>query len=158
MAPRLLEKRVFRMNNDTADVGGLRADVHPFCVVCSASNPFGMALKFAVDEEGMIAASFYPHSCLEGYAGMLHGGMTASLLDGIMTNCLFFEGIIAVTADLRVRYREPVLIGTEILLRARVGERHPPLYVMRAELLQNGSVKAIATAKFMQRPSGEELC
>ena len=77
--------------------------------------------------------------------------MTASLLDGIMTNCLFAHGVVALTADLRVRYRDPVAIGPEISLRAWIEQRHPPLYIMGAELLQEGCVKATASAKFMER-------
>jgi acyl-coenzyme A thioesterase PaaI-like protein len=36
---------------------------------------------------------------------MLHGGVISSILDGTMTNCLFAHGTVAVTAELRVRFR-----------------------------------------------------
>jgi len=94
---------------------------------------------------------FHPNAGLEGYEGLLHGGMTASLLDGIMTNCLFAHGIVALTAELKVRYREPVAIGPEISLRAWIVQRHPPLYLLKAELIQEGCVRATALAKFMER-------
>jgi acyl-coenzyme A thioesterase PaaI-like protein len=129
----------------------LQGKVHPFCLVCSGSNPSGLALKSEPEEDGSVRAIFHPHPALEGYQGILHGGMTASLLDGVMTNCLFANGIVAVTADLRIRYREPVLIGPEIRLRAWIEQSHSPLYLMAAELQQEGCIRATASAKFMER-------
>jgi len=129
----------------------MQAQVHPFCLVCSGSNPFGLAMKFEEFSEGILTASFHANPTLEGYEGRLHGGVIAALLDGIMTNRLFAEEIVAVTAELRVRYREPVLIGAEILLRGWIEKRHAPLFLLNAELLQEGCIRATASAKFMQQ-------
>jgi acyl-coenzyme A thioesterase PaaI-like protein len=139
------------MESSLNQLKSLQGHHHPFCLVCSGSNPYGLALAFEAGEDGELKASFHPNAGLEGYEGLLHGGMTASLLDGIMTNCLFARGIVAMTAELRVRYREPVAIGPEVSLRARVEERHPPLYILSAELMQEGCIKATASAKFMAR-------
>lgn len=139
------------MDNRLTQLRTLQGNFHPFCLVCSGSNPYGLALAFEAGENGDLKATFHPNAGLEGYEGLLHGGMTASLLDGIMTNCLFAHGVVALTADLRVRYRDPVAIGPEISLRAWIEQRHPPLYIMGAELLQEGCVKATASAKFMER-------
>ena len=79
------------------------------------------------------------------------GGVIASMLDGAMTNCLFAQGIVAVTGELTVRYWKPVLIGCELQLRAWIEGQHRPLYLMRAELAQQGCVNATASAKFMER-------
>jgi acyl-coenzyme A thioesterase PaaI-like protein len=129
----------------------IQADAHPFCLVCSGSNPFGLALDFEVEADGGVTTSFFANPTLEGYPGLLHGGMVASLLDGAMTNCLFAHKVVALTAELQVRYREPVRIGREILLRAWMEKSHAPLYLMRAELKQEDCVRATASAKFMQR-------
>jgi acyl-coenzyme A thioesterase PaaI-like protein len=131
-----------------------QAAVHPFCMVCSGSNPYGLALKFTNYSEGILQAIFQPNPTLEGYSGLLHGGIAASLLDGIMTNCLFAHGIVALTAELRVRYEEPVTIGPEILLRAWLEKQRPPLFLMGAELVQENNVRVSATAKFMTPGSG----
>ncbi len=129
----------------------LQAQAHPFCLVCSGSNPYGLALEFEVNEDGSVTTSFLANPALEGYRGLLHGGMIASLLDGAMTNCLFAHGLLAVTAELKVRYHGPVLIGCEMAVRAWIEERHAPLYLMRAELNQNGRVKATASGKFVEQ-------
>ena len=85
------------------------------------------------------------------FKGLLHGGVIASLLDGAMTNCLFAHGRAAMTGELNVRYRKPVVIGEE-MLHSRLDQRSsPPLHLLAAELKQGDCVKAAATAKFMER-------
>jgi len=89
----------------------IRAEVHPFCVVCGQSNPFGLGVKFTCTEDGSVVARFLGHPALEGFTGLMHGGMIASLLDGAMTNCLFAHGCVAMTGALNVRYRDPFRSG-----------------------------------------------
>ncbi len=139
------------MNTGQTQLKGAQAWAHPFCVVCSGSNPYGLGLKFQLDGDGGVSTVFLAHAALEGYPGLVHGGVIASMLDGTMTNCLFAQGIVAVTGELTVRYWKPVLIGCELQLRAWIEEQHRPLYVMQAELTQGGCVKAAASAKFMER-------
>jgi uncharacterized protein (TIGR00369 family) len=87
---------------------------------------------------------------LQGYEGRLHGGVIAAALDGAMTHCLFALGRTAVTAELNVRYRRPVLTGRPATVRAWLERDLAPLYLLRAELVQDGVVQAEATAKFME--------
>lgn len=132
-------------------LNALRAEAHPFCLVCSQSNPLGLGLKFTLDDDGSVTACFLGHPALEGFPGLLHGGVIASLLDGAMTNCLFARGLVAVTAELKVRYRHPVVIGEEITVRAWIQKSLSRLHRLQAELRQEGCVKATASAKFMPR-------
>jgi uncharacterized protein (TIGR00369 family) len=129
----------------------VRTQAHPYCVVCSQSNPLGLGLEFAVHDDGSVSASLHGHFALEGFQGCLHGGMIASLLDGAMTNCLFAQGHVAMTAELKVRYRKPVFIGQEMTIRAWIKASKAPLYLLAAELKQEGCTKAIASAKFIER-------
>jgi acyl-coenzyme A thioesterase PaaI-like protein len=128
----------------------LRAEAHPFCMVCSLSNPLGLGLKFTCEEDGSVIATFLGHPALEGFPGMLHGGVVASLLDGAMTNCLFAHDCAAMTGELNVRYHEPVVIGEEMHIRAWITRSLPSLHLLAAELKQGGCVKATATGKFME--------
>jgi uncharacterized protein (TIGR00369 family) len=110
----------------------------------------GLGLDFSVHDDGSVGASFRGHFALEGFQGCLHGGMIASLLDGAMTNCLFAHGCVAMTAELKVRYRKPVFIGQEMTIRAWITRSQPPLHLVEAELKQEGCAKAIASAKFFE--------
>jgi acyl-coenzyme A thioesterase PaaI-like protein len=128
-----------------------RNKTHPFCLVCSHSNPMGLGLEFTAHEDGSVSAVFIGHPGLEGFQGFMHGGMIASLLDGAMTNCLFARGLVAMTGELKVRFRAPVLIGEETVIRAWILRSHPPLHLLAAELKQQGCVRATASAKFIER-------
>jgi acyl-coenzyme A thioesterase PaaI-like protein len=87
---------------------------------------------------------------LQGYDGRLHGGVIAAALDGAMTHCLFELGRTAVTAELNVRYRHPVLTGRPATVRAWLERDLGPLYVLGAELVQDGVVKAASSARFLE--------
>ncbi len=121
---------------------------HAACLLCGTENSWSLGVAFEPDGEGGVCAAFEPDERLQGYAGMLHGGVAAALLDAAMTHCLFHQGVRAVTADLRVRYPHPVPMGRQIGLRAWVTERRGPLYRLKAELTEGVRVLVWATATF----------
>jgi acyl-coenzyme A thioesterase PaaI-like protein len=118
-------------------------------VVCNPAHPIGLGQDFQLQSDGSVQSTFTGREVFEGYPGLLHGGVTAALLDGAMTNCLFARGIEALTAELKVRYREPVVAAGEVTMRAWLVETYDRLHFMRAELRQDGRVKATAQGKFM---------
>ena len=107
---------------------------HRACLLCGNMNPWSLGLAFVPDGDGGVGTALEPDERLQGYDGILHGGVAAALLDSAMTNCLFHRGVRAVTADLRVRYPHPVPMGSRIGLRAWVTESLSPLYRLKAEL------------------------
>jgi uncharacterized protein (TIGR00369 family) len=124
---------------------------HPDCVSCSSASPLALGLKFLVRDDGGVAATFPCREIYQGYPGLLHGGVTSMLLDAAMTNCLFSQGKAAVTARLIVRFLLPVAIDNTAVIRAWLKDFSPPLFVLEAELTQNGRVMASAAAKFIDR-------
>ena len=127
----------------------LRVRAHPACVVCSPDHPHGLKLHFALNEQGEAVAEFACHPDLQGYPGLMHGGVISMLLDGAMTNCLFLHGHEAVTAQLEVRFRHPVILKSPAHVRAWITEDHSQLFRLRAELSQEGQLKATAQGAFM---------
>jgi acyl-coenzyme A thioesterase PaaI-like protein len=101
----------------------------------------------------MVSARFRPKRELQGYKGILHGGMTAALLDAAMTHCLFRRGVEAMTADLHVRFVQPIPCEALVDVRGWILSEAPPLYRVRAELLVGRRVMAWAEAKFLRRQS-----
>jgi acyl-coenzyme A thioesterase PaaI-like protein len=112
----------------------------------------GLALRYAAAADGSVSATFLGNPALEGYERIMHGGVVAALLDGTMTNCLFAQGIRALTGDLRIRYRIPVLVAEELTVRAWVESSWHELFNLQAELTQAGQIKARAEGKFMRNP------
>jgi uncharacterized protein (TIGR00369 family) len=128
-----------------------KSHAHPDCVSCSSRNPAALGLAFRVREDGGVEAHFPCHRLYQGYPGLLHGGITSLLLDAAMTNCLFSQGKIAVTARLIVRFLLPVAIDRTAVVRAWVKDNSPPLFVLEAELVQADHVMASAAGKFIDR-------
>jgi uncharacterized protein (TIGR00369 family) len=128
----------------------VRTDAHANCVVCSSSNERGLRLEFVELGNGKVQASFDCPEAFAGYGGMLHGGVVASLVDGAMTNCLFARGVSAVTAQLNVRFRNPVVTGRVAMVHAWIERATPLLYLVRAELVQDRQTKAVASGKLMR--------
>ena len=122
------------------------------CVVCGLSNPNGLKLKFKVQPDGSVVAVFDCLAALQSYPNVLHGGIICAILDSAMVNALFAIDIVAVTATLDVRYRAPTVTGRFAMVRAWIesGDAHP-LYLQRAELIQDGKVMVEAKAKFLVR-------
>jgi uncharacterized protein (TIGR00369 family) len=110
-----------------------------------------LRLNFTALEDGSVQAGFACPPACEGYKGVLHGGVIASLMDGAMTNCLFAHGWTAMTAELSVRFRHPVRTHKAATVRAWMDGGTPPLHVLKAEVVQDGQIKATACGKFMER-------
>lgn len=125
---------------------------HAGCLLCGNQNPLSMKLRFFVDQDQVVYATFRPNVLLQGYKGVLHGGVVCALLDSAMVNCLFATGITAVTAQMSVKFTHPVHCSDEIKLRAWVEKSFAPLYNMCSELRCNDEVCATAQAKFMETP------
>ncbi len=129
---------------------------HGRCLLCGEHNPASLGLVFAAQPDRSVRARFAGRRDLQGYDGLLHGGVIAALLDAAMTHCLFHRGVRALTADLRVRYREPVPCDAEVELVAWVVVPGPPVHRLRAELRRAGRVLAWAEAKFLPQAARAE--
>ena len=124
---------------------------HLFCQVCGANHSLG--LRFKISECG-VTTSVQAKQEWQGYEGIMHGGMIATLLDAAMTHCLFHNQIEAMTAALNVRYLAPVLCTGRIDVAAKLIRRRRLVYELSAELRVAGEIKARAVAKFMPHKNG----
>ncbi|MFG0252270.1 MAG: PaaI family thioesterase [Phycisphaerales bacterium JB038] len=125
---------------------------HTRCFVCASQPPNGLGVEYLPRGDGAVEATVPCLKLWEGYKGLVHGGIVAALLDGAMTNCLFARGVVAVTADMQVRFRHPLHIGASAFIEARITRQSGPLFVLRGAISQEGQVKATAVAKFMRCP------
>lgn len=129
---------------------------HPNRLFCGQEQRQGLCLDFRARTNGDVSATFACRKLFQGYPGLLHGGVTCSLLDAAMTNCLFAQGIAAVTGEMTVRFHAPVTVdSTAEVVGALMSAQTPLLVVVaQARLLQDGVIKATATAKFVKRTVG----
>lgn len=127
---------------------------HAQCIVCGWAADGGLGLSFRLRSNGSVEAKFAGSPRYQGYENILHGGVVSSLLDGAMTNCLFAHGIVAVTAEMIIRFRHPTAASLPLVVRAHIGRSQSPLHIVEAEIVQEGQVKAKAQGKFLERESG----
>jgi uncharacterized protein (TIGR00369 family) len=130
-----------------------RADVHSRCFCCGREHPGGLRLEFHENADGSVTTRFPCDHAFEGYPETLHGGVVTALLDSAMTNCLFSRGIVAVTAELTVRFLGPVRLDHPVEVTAALTRTRGRLYYLRAELTQGQALTARAQATFMKRSS-----
>jgi acyl-coenzyme A thioesterase PaaI-like protein len=128
-----------------------RSRHHPDCFVCCEKRSFGLQVRYQPCANNEVEATVSCPAAWEGYPRWVHGGITASLLDGAMTNCLFRQGVVAVTGTLRVHYRRPLLIGESARIAAGIVRKSPPLFALKAAVIQRGQVCATATGKFFRK-------
>jgi len=84
------------------------------CFICGIENPVGLKLKFYLLEPGVVEAEYTAPAHFEGYPGVLHGGIIASILDetsGRAFGLMEEDPRFMFTAKLEVTYRKNVPIG-----------------------------------------------
>ncbi|EKE00910.1 MAG: Thioesterase superfamily [uncultured bacterium] len=121
---------------------------HCNCIVCGKNNPYSWKMKFVTNENGKTHTTFRGNDTFQGYKGILHGGIITTLLDATMTHCLFDQGVVALTGDLRVRFLHPIPCNSIINLQAQIITTKKALYVVKAEAICQKKVMAWAEAKF----------
>jgi len=122
---------------------------HDFCVMCGNNNPWSLKLSFNRNSNGIVNTRLKTSSDIQGYSGIVHGGVIASFLDAGMTHCLFHQGIQAVTADLHVRYIKPIPCETLIDIHAYLTLSNSPLYCLKSEIFLHGELMAWGKGKFV---------
>lgn len=121
------------------------------CFACGERNPAGLRLRFALDEGARSArAAVTLGAMFQGWVGVVHGGIVATLLDEAMAWACLAAGRKAVlTAELQVRYQKPVPVDEEIEVRGMIVEASARLLRARAEVTRNGMVLASGEAKLL---------
>jgi acyl-coenzyme A thioesterase PaaI-like protein len=123
---------------------------HDACWVCGAVQPEGLHLSFRADADGSVLTRFDCPERYAVYAGVLHGGMVATLLDAAMTHCLFARNETGMTADLQVRFRSAVRVGIPATIRAWQVRSRGSMEEVCAELWQEGQLCAAGRGKFIR--------
>jgi len=90
-----------------------------YCFVCGEKNPSGLHLKFSL-LEGKALTEFTPQKIHQGYKDIVHGGIISTLLDEAMVKAALMQGMPAVTAEITVRFRNPLMAGERALVEATI--------------------------------------
>ncbi len=83
---------------------------------------------------------------MEGYKGILHGGVLASLLDEVMIKAVLVKAVFCVTAELTVRYKKPAPISERLALFGHIEKKNGRVYTTKG-WAKNRTGEIVAEAK-----------
>ncbi len=126
---------------------------YPACPVCGdrSANPGTLEVRWFWDESRRRAVGhFVPGATHTGYAGVLHGGLLAALLDECLAwACAVERRAYCVTGDLQLRFRSPARLGEELEIAAWAVTSWGRYIRAEGEVLgPSGGVVASASASF----------
>jgi len=122
-----------------------------WCFACGPHNPHGLHLSDFRFEADQYICHFTPQRHHQGWVGLVHGGIVATLLDEIMSRMLWEQGINAMTGELTIRYRQPAATGQSLTVSGWVKRKHGKLIATEARVeLADGSVVAEAQGKLVE--------
>ena len=118
-----------------------------YCFACGRDNKDGLDLKWVVRGK-TTHALFTPKRKFQGWKGIVHGGILATLLDEAMTRLAWIASGGAMTAEMTVRFLRPAKIGEKIFVFGEITGENRKLVEMRAALFKgHPGGAAIARAK-----------
>ncbi len=127
------------------------------CFVCGQDNPRGLRLKSRI-ENGLVMLDYMPRETDLGWKTQIHGGLSATLLDEVMT----WVAIISsrkpcVAAEMTVRFKLPVEVGHSLRAEAKPELVKSRIILASSTLTDDeGRVVAAATGKYMAM-SGDQF-
>ena len=95
-------------------------DLSPYqgCFACGVRNDAGLKLTFWMEGDEIVT-EFTPDAHYQGFPGVLHGGILATLLDETLSRTASIEGRWMMTGRLEIRYRRPAPMGPRLRVTAR---------------------------------------
>ena len=125
------------------------------CLVCGIDNRFGLKTSFYETEGNELVAVFTPMEEHQSYPNVMHGGISATILDESIGRAIMMttdSATFGVTVELNVRYKKPVPLNTELKVVSRITNDRGRIFEGTGELyLPDGSVAVEAEGKYMKR-------
>jgi acyl-coenzyme A thioesterase PaaI-like protein len=108
------------------------------CFGCSPTNELGLRMNFRVEGDDVLC-DWQPENHLQGWVGVLHGGIQATLMDEIASWYVFVKLKTAgVTSQMEVKLLKPVLMEkAPFRLSANLLEMRKNIAIIRVELFMN---------------------
>jgi len=125
------------------------------CFVCGRSNPVGLYMQFYDDGENEVVSEYTVPAHYQGYPGIVHGGVVASMLDEIVgrVSMIGDHHHFMMSVRLQVLYRHPVpvetplrVVGRILRLRGRLGKAEGQIF------LPNGTIACEARMSLADVP------
>jgi acyl-coenzyme A thioesterase PaaI-like protein len=127
------------------------------CFICGLENPVGLHMKLYndLDHQQVVSNVIIPEH-FQGYPGVVHGGIVATMLDEVSGRALLIDGRddnLMVTMKLEVKYRAPTPTNTPLTIVGRVTSVSSSWAKVYGEVrLPDGTVSAEAEGLLARPP------
>lgn len=127
------------------------------CFGCDPDNRIGLKLQFTRSGD-TISALWEPRPDLEGYPGVVHGGIQATLVDEIGAWYVYAVlGTAGVTKSLNIEYKKPALLSDGPFTVRGSGKLDGKRQARIRVTLENASGETCATAECLYIVFKEEI-
>ena len=127
-----------------------------FCFICGRQSPVGLKMDFYSTSPSEVQATFTVPDAYQSYPGIVHGGVTAAMLDETAGRALMAdgEGRFFMTLKLEIKYRCPVPTETPLCIVGRVIDLRGRRATAHSEVqLPDGQVAAEAEVLLAEMPA-----
>jgi uncharacterized protein (TIGR00369 family) len=131
-------------------VGGPTFEFEPHnCFACGELNEHGLQLKLYFGERRSWT-EFVLDERFEGWHGVTHGGILATILDEVMAWALVAEDNWGVTARMTIDFKRPVAVGTSVRAEGWIVRNRRRLVDTAGQIVDaNGTLLASAAAVYV---------
>ena len=120
------------------------------CFVCGEENLHGLQARFFWDGNKAFT-ELDAAEMFEGYPGIFHGGIISTLLDEVMIKAILAGDVYAVTAELTVKYKQPVRVGERLIFSGWIESSKGRMFYTKGEVAgPEGSIFATASGKYLK--------
>ena len=109
-------------------------------------------MRFEPAADG-VACTFTVPDRYQSWAGMVHGGIVSLMLDEAVGWAAWHAELPGLTGRLEVRYRQPLKVGEEVLVRGRVEHVRRSLVYTSASITRGDDTIAECNATLMAVPT-----
>lgn len=123
-----------------------------WCFACGKHNPHGLRMKVQFNEEDQLAfCQISLAKGFQGWHGIAHGGVVATMMDEVMAHAVIHFKAQAVTGSMESRYRAPVPLDTQLMVTGWVSGGRGRLVQAQAtvEILEDAKLLAEAKGSFL---------
>ncbi len=122
------------------------------CFACAPHNDCGLQLRFLTDGQ-QIWSDWRPEARYQGYGGVVHGGIQATLLDEVASWALYvLLGVAGLTSELQVAYLKPLHIEKLVRASASIKKLERRFVRVNATLIQEREECARAEMRYRVIP------
>lgn len=124
-------------------------DLLDFSPLAGLANPLAPPMSIRKEDNVRLLATLVFSSAFEGGPGLAHGGYVAAAFDELLGLTQSLTGEAGMTGELKVRYRSPCPLNTELRMEGRVHQREGRKIVARGTMHAGDRLVADGEATFV---------